>query len=222
MRARVSVGQDLSATHAEMPKQIRHIKSIPAANRAAFTLVEALVALTLMMLAGAAILLSIDATLTTSQIAVEETIADGMARQLVDEVLGKRYMATHTSPYQTPLGHSGWEGQGNGRERFNDTDDFHGFNRSGPEDIWGNNLGQGDGAGGLRHPAMQVPTRFFANWRQRIEVYYVDPDDLSKRLSGNETSNYRAVEVTIDRRTADGAFLTLANSRRVFAYVPSL
>ena len=80
---------------------------------------------------------------TTSE-SLEQTIASGMARQIVDEVLGARYKEAGTSPYQYPLTANSWELQGTGRERFDDTDDFNGFRAQPAEDLWGLELGQGD------------------------------------------------------------------------------
>lgn len=189
-------------------------------RRCGFTLVEALVALTIMTMIGAVVLVSIETSVVNTKSNVDSSIAEGMAQQLVDEVLGKRYHAIGSDPYDYPLTGSNWELEGNGRERFNDTDDFNGFVANGAENIWGNPLGEGDGAGGFRHANLRVESGYFDTWRQEIEVYYVDENDLSLRLDPYETSNYRAVEVTISRQQSDGAYMPLANLRRVYAYVP--
>lgn len=190
-------------------------------SRPGFTLVEAMVALSITLLAGSVMLLSIEGSVQATDSAVEETIAQGMAEQIVDEVMGCIYKATTAGPYQWPLTPSGWEANGNGRERFDDTDDFNGFSTVGAEDIWGRPLGQGDDEGGLRHAHFRVRNGFFSKWRQDIEVYYVSDSDTSVRLSAGQTSNYRAVEVVISRELYDGAIRELARVRRVYAYIPS-
>ncbi len=189
--------------------------------RRGFSLVEALVAITIMAMASAVVLLGIETSVQNADFNVDSMIAEGMAQQLIDEVLGTRYTGAATDPYQYPLVASSWELAGKGRERFDDTDDFNGFVANGAEDIWGQPLGTDDGQGGLRHESLRVRSGLFADWRQKVAVYYVDSNDPSVKLSGNKTSNYRAVEVTISRKGADGVDRTLASLRRVYAYVPA-
>lgn len=179
-----------------------------------------MVAITITALCGAVLLLAIETTVLNTAESVDQAIAAGMARQLVDEALGARYCAIGEYSQQYPLGASAWEQAGEGRERYNDTDDYTGFVAQPPEDLWGDPLGDDDGEGDLRHPNFRVPAGRFANWRQRIDVYYVDENDLSQNLTGGSTSNYRAVVASIYRQDADGSLRLLARVRRVYAYVP--
>jgi len=192
------------------------------ARRCAFTLIEAIVALTVATMAGAMILLAVDATLDTTGNSVDETIAIGMAKQLIDEVTSTRYVApsSPTNYHQYPLTSSSWEAAGNGRERFNDSDDYNNFVSTGAEDIWGFPMGEGDDNGGLRHPAMRCWPGSFSDWRQEIQVYYVDGADFTTKLAPYVTSDYHAVEVIISRRQSDGSYRELARLKRVFTYVP--
>lgn len=173
-----------------------------------------------MAFVASVVLLAMETTVQTSTDSAEQTIAEGMARQLLDEALSKRYMTPGGNPYQYPLSASWWEQAGSGRQRFDDTDDFNGFVAEGAEDLWGEPLGEGDDQGGTRNPAFEVPANYFSRWRQQIRVYYVDADDFTSRLPAFNTSNYRAVEVTISKREPDGTLRTLANLRRVYSYVP--
>jgi type II secretory pathway pseudopilin PulG len=194
-------------------------------HRQAFSLIEAMVALSITAMAGAVLLLTTEGVLKTTNDAVAQTIAQGMAAQLIDEVLGARY-ATGNDPYETSLSASAYEKAGVGRERFNDTDDYNGHTSSPPTDPWGIPLGQGagdtngDGVGELRHPALRSPGDDFRKWRQKIEVYYVDPANPSIRKPNTQPTDYRAVEVTIERIEPNGAVRPLAKMRRVFCYVP--
>lgn len=190
------------------------------ARRGGFTLIESVLAMTLLLMAGATMLLAVDTAMFSTNSAMEELIAQGMARQILDEVMGNRYRSADVDPYQYPLTASSWEKNGNGRERFDDIDDFNGFSTVNAEDRWGQPLGMGDGTGNLRHASLRVPAGRFDGWRQSIEVYYVDPNDLSHRLAQPQTSDYRAVEVVIERVNASGAWRELARLRRVIAYVP--
>ncbi len=186
-------------------------------TRGGFTLVEAMVSITVLALAGSVLLLAVDTSLQTTTEAVDRSIADGLAQQLLDEITLCHFMEPGTSSTGT-LGPSGWESGGNGRERFNDTDDFHGFQAQPVEGLWGEPLGTGNDDGGTRHSAFQPPTGFFANWRQRVEVYFVDPADPSVRLTSG-TSEYRAVEVHIEQINDDGGVRSLATRKKVIAYV---
>ncbi len=197
-----------------MPKPLRK-------NRRGFTLAEALVAMTIVVMAASVMMMAVETSVSTANDSVETTIAQGMARQLIDEVMGQRYHAVGGSPYQYPMSTSSWERAGDGRERFNDTDDYHGFVADGAEDVYGKPLGQGEGDGNLRPENLRVRDGYFDAWQQKIEVYYVDPNDLKVRLAAQETSSFRAIEVTISRRTPDGDMRVLANQRRVFSYVPA-
>lgn len=187
--------------------------------RRAFSLVEALVALTIMSLAGSVMLLAVESCLTSTTEAVDRMIADGMANQLLDEISLKRFMA----PGDTPLSISGpnaTETAGSGRERYNDMDDYKTFSAKPAQGIWGEKLGTGNDSGAPRNTNFCVPSSQFTNWRQRVEIYFVSPTNHSQKLTGGSTSHYRAVEVTIEYVKADGGVIPLAKRRRVYAYLP--
>jgi type II secretory pathway pseudopilin PulG len=186
--------------------------------RRAFSLVEALVALTIMSLAGSVMLLAVESCLTATTEAVDRLIADGMANQLLDEISLKRFMA----PGDTPLSISGpnaTETAGSGRERFNDMDDYKNFSAHPAQGIWGETLGTGNDSGLPRNTNFCVPSSQFTNWRQRVDIYFVNATNHSQKLTSG-TSYYRAVEVTIEYVDTDGSVIPLARRRRVYAYLP--
>lgn len=195
--------------------------SAVAKNRAAgFSLVEAMVAITITAVAGSVLLLAIETSLRSATGSAEQTAAQGIAKQLVDELLGMPYMDPDTtSPYQTSLTGSAWELGGAGRERLDDTDDYNQYSAKPVEGLFGVELGQENGHGGLRHPAFRMPGNSFSNWRAEIEIYYVDADAPAVRLASGQTSNYRAVEVRVYRDEPDGTSRPLAQIRRVYTYV---
>jgi prepilin-type N-terminal cleavage/methylation domain-containing protein len=205
--------------HCQRRTAVRPVRS--SGRRRGFSLIEALVSMTLISLAGAVLLLGIESSLQSTVDAVEQTQAAGIARQLVDEVLGKRYMAQGVTPYQTALTANSWELQSAGRERYDDTDDFHRYSAQPVEDTWGIELGSGDWYGNQRAPGFQVPAGTFGDWREEVEVYYVDQADPSQRLPSSRTSNLRAVEVAIFRDAPQGGTRELVRIRRVYAYIPS-
>ncbi len=162
---------------------------------AAFTLVEALLAISVAALAGSVLLLGITSSLQTTNEALQQTIANGMAQQLMDEVVGGRY---------------------------HDVDDYDGVRRQPPTDPWGIELGKDDGEGGQRHPDFQAPAGFFDNWRQEIDVYYVGESDLTTALPAGQIRDYRAVVVRIVYVDPERGERVLAELRRVVAYVPPI
>jgi type II secretory pathway pseudopilin PulG len=191
-------------------------------RRAAFTLVEAMLAISMAAIAGSVLLLGITSSLQTTDEAISQTIANGMATQLLDEAIGLRYHAIGSGGYDTTLGPSIYELSGAGRELFNDIDDHNGFQAQPPQAPLGIELGQDDGRGNLRHENFRVSSGRFDNWRREIEVYYVDESDLTTRLPDGRTSAYRAVEVRIIDDNPQRGSRELAKMRRVIAYVPPM
>jgi prepilin-type N-terminal cleavage/methylation domain-containing protein len=183
-----------------------------------FSLIEAMVAITVLALAGSVLLLAVETSLQTTTEALDRSIADGLAQQLLDEISLQHFMQPGTS-CTDPLGPSGWENSGSGRERFNDTDDYHNYTVQPAEGLWGEPLGTGNGDGNARHSAFQVPANYFDSWRQRVEVYFVSASDPSVQLTSG-TSEYRGIEVTIERIDPDGTVRPLATRKKVIAYVP--
>jgi hypothetical protein len=185
-------------------------------------LVEALVALTVATLASGALFLGLYSSLGATDQSLEQATAQGIAEQVIDEVLGKHYAMPGAGPYQSSLGPSSWESAGSGRSRFNDTDDYHGFAAQPLEDRHGIELGSDDGAGGERHANFKIPSGFFNDWKQEIDVYYVDEANPAVRLSSGQSSNLRAVEVRILHAPAGQPSRELVRLRRVYGYVPAL
>jgi len=175
-----------------------------------------------MALAASVLMLGTTSSLQTTNEALRQTIAHGIAEQLIDEVVGTRYHSVGADPYQITFTPSFYEQSGSGRERYDDVDDYDQVRAQPPEDPWGTELGQGDGEGGIRHPAFRAPAEFFDNWQEEIDVYYVDESDPTARLPFGQVSDYRAVEVRIFYDDPDGGRRELVNLRRVVAYVPPL
>ncbi|MBN2217960.1 MAG: prepilin-type N-terminal cleavage/methylation domain-containing protein [Pirellulales bacterium] len=191
-------------------------------RRTGFSLTEALVSLTITAVAGAAIVFSVNSNLQLTDHTQRRVIAQGMARQLMDEVLGTRYMALDSTPYQTVFTPSSWELETGTRERFDDIDDYHGTLSEPPVDEYGILLGTGNGEGGQRNPAFWAPIGYLSRWQQQITVSYASSLDLNQSLSGNQTSDFRAVEVRIVYNDSERGPIELAKIRRIVSYVPSV
>jgi type II secretory pathway pseudopilin PulG len=191
-------------------------------RRSAFTLVEALVSISIAAIAGSVLLLGITSSMQTTDEAIAQTLANGMAMQLIDEVVGNRYHSVDGDAYQTNLCASSYELGGTGRERYDDIDDYHNIRSQPPQGPFGIELGQDNGDEGTRHPNFVVPEGRFDNWREEIDIYYVDESDLTTRLPFGATSDYRVVEVRIIHDDPKRGSRELAKMRRVVAYVPPM
>lgn len=185
---------------------------------AAFSLVEALVALSVTSLAGAVLLLSVETSLGTTTEAVQRTIADGIAQQTLHEILTKRYTEKGQDPLLGTLGATSDELLGVGTMLFDDTDDYAGYAVQPLKDSYGRLLGTSDEAGQPRLANFQVRSDFFQNWRLRVEVYYVNPADPTQRSTS--PTSYRAIDVFVEQIQRSGGVLPLAHRRSVITYIP--
>jgi type II secretory pathway pseudopilin PulG len=194
-----------------------------ARRRAAFSLVEALIALAIMALAGSVLLLSVESSLDSSTDAVDRTIADGIAQQVLDQALTKRFTESISggatlAEILGPIGAAADELLGVGSQQFDDVDDYSGYTMQPPKDEYGQPLGAGNDAGGLRAASFRAPTGFFQQWRVRVQVYYVDPTD--HQVQSATATAYRAIEVTVEKIGANSRVVPLANRKRVITYIP--
>lgn len=188
-------------------------------RRSAFTLVEALVSMTIAALASGALYLGLTASINTARYALEQTIATGIAEQIMDEVMGGIYVVYGGDPYQSYLGPNAYETSGTHRERYNDIDDYNAVVAAPPKDMYGITLGNDDGTGGMRHPSFRANSSFLANWREEIDVYYVSEADTTQKVTTAPYSNLRAVEVRI-YAVEGGVKRLITQIRRIHGYIP--
>jgi hypothetical protein len=175
---------------------------------------------TILAMAASALLLATQASSESTRFALEQTLAAGIAAQLVDEVLGLPLKEKSESPFDWPLGPEPGElTEPVRRVFFDDIDDFNGYESTPIVDAWAVPLGMGDDAGGLRLSSLALPANYFSDWSAAIDVRYVDEDDPSQDLPDGSTSGLRAVLVSVFR-TDDGVSRNLVTIRRVIGYVP--
>lgn len=186
-------------------------------RKEAFSLIEALIALSITSLAGAVLLLSVQSSLDTTIDAVEQTIADGLAQQTIDEILTKRYSGEEESALATVLGPLTNEVLSLGRSLFDDADDYAGYLAHPLKGAFGELLGTGDDNGNLRLANFRVRSDFFTDWRVRTLVYYVNAADHT--VTSNTPTNFRAIEVHIERVAPNGQVTPLASRKRIVTYI---
>lgn len=184
-----------------------------------FTLIEALLTMTIVSVAGAAMLAGLTSAMESNKVSLDMTIAQGIAQQMIDDISARKYH--DGDPYQVPLAASSYETSGPGYSRYNDIDDFHGYVDQPVADPWRITLGTDNGLGGTRNANFQIRSGYFDRWRREVKVYYVSESNLVTPLTGTQTSNYRLVHVQVFYVPAQGAKRLLAEVKRVFANVPS-
>jgi type II secretory pathway pseudopilin PulG len=175
-------------------------------RRAGFTLVEAVISISLAALAGSVLLVGINSSVKVTDDAMHETIAAGIAQQLMDEIVAYPWGGSTTSGTRIGFGEIG---------------DFNGFTSQPPVDAWGIALGKDDGSGGQRPAAFQAPSATLDRFKEYVRVYYVNPASPSTELTSG-TSECRAVEVRVSYVEANGATKELVRLRRVISHVTSL
>ena len=206
-------------------------------RRAAFTLVESMIAISMLALVGSVLLSASQATLSATSQSTDQTIAYGIARQFLDEAVGLPFVShvfngpgndPNTGVLTAPIG--GASGTG-ARTGFDDCDDFdgsgNGYSAHPAHDRWGQEYGQGTGtSNAARHANFRVRSDFFDSWRVETEVYNVDPNNLATRTSSLISTYYRALEVRVYRQQPSTSNpnlnpkYLLATLRRVHVYVP--
>jgi len=191
-------------------------------RRPGFSLVEALIALSIMAMAGAVLLLSVESSLENTADAVDRTIADGIAQQMLDQILTKKFVENAAgggtlADVLAGVGAALDELTGGGTELYDDVDDYNGYVAQPPKDIYGVLLGTGNDTGGQRPANFRAPASFLQNWRVRVQVYFVNPND--HRVVSSSATAYRAVQVFVERLESDGTVIPLADRKRVISYI---
>ncbi|MGQ9606748.1 MAG: type IV pilus modification PilV family protein [Thermogutta sp.] len=186
---------------------------------AGFTLVEVMVALAVFGITAAAITLSITSSLAMSQDSRDRMIAQGLACQLLDEILGNRYSEGNAMPYDIYLRPGSNEAATGNRSNFDDIDDFNGWTEEPPKDAWGIPLGQEDDWGGYRPPSARSAS--LHQFRREVRVAYVQPPNYSTPLPQGQVTDFRLIEVRVYRRKQDGGLILLGQASQVVAHTPT-
>ena len=187
------------------------------APNAGFTLVEVLVAVALLATVTAAVALALGVVMQNSEELVVREAAEGLAHDLMDEILNCRYCEPGVSPYAA-LGPSPSEKATGNRSLFDDIDDYAGLVDEPPHDKWGRLLGK-EGDNGQR-PSLAMASSL-ENFRREVKVQYVSSTNFAQPLSGSSVSDYRRIEVTVYWKTRSGQLRPMATVVRVVGHAPT-
>jgi type II secretory pathway pseudopilin PulG len=182
-------------------------------RRNGYSLVEAMVAVTITSIAGGALLASLGGAVRSSSDAVHAVVARGIAEQLMEEIAATRFPASTNT---TPAGAT--------RANFDDIDDYHGWTKSPPEDRYGHVLGaEGHLLNGTlveRPDELQPDPELVSCFTHAVTVERVTPDTGTGWNVVTTHTNYRRVTVTVSYTDSQSHTQTLAVLTRVFSYVP--
>lgn len=200
-----------------------HLQLVASPQRRGFSLMEAVVAMAIVGFASSVLLLGVEATLESVEEQEELTIADGLARQLLDEIQGQRWvdLSVTDDPLTTTLAPSSDELSGPGRSTFDDTDDYNNYSSSPPVNPLGLMLSSVDSSGKTLPDSLRIHGSYLTNWRRSVRVAYVNQSNHSVELPDNNPTNYRALICQIHRRNADNTWRLVLERRRIISYVPA-
>lgn len=188
-----------------------------------FSLVEAVVAMSIVAISSSVLLLGVEATLDSVEQQEEITIADGMARQILDEIQGQSWVdpSLRSNPYQTSLSASPAELAGPGRSLYDDTDDYNNYTASPPVHINGKTLCASDTSGDTLPDAFRPRTDLLNYWKRTVEVAYLSETDHSVQMQDYQPTNYRVLICRIYRKNLDGTWREVVERQRVISYIPA-
>ena len=148
----------------------------PRSPRSALTLFEVVASTMIVGMMAVAALNSLGAATRSADSIGNRAVAMGLADELMAEILQTAYSDPNGSPV---FGPEGVESAGP-RSAFDDVDDYHGWNQLPPK--------YRDGT--------TIPDR--ADWRQRVQVIYVQPLNPTLGTIGNTDQGAKCIKVTIE------------------------
>jgi type II secretory pathway pseudopilin PulG len=185
------------------------------------SLIESMLAIAILGIAGTALLLGIATSIDAADHAYEQVLAQGLAEQFLDELTGLRYAEPGAGPTGI-LGPESGEIVGQSRASLDDSDDYHGLSLQPPRDRQGLTYGRDSGTTTERHERFRLSANALARYRITGEVHYVDANDLTTPLATGQTSPFRAAHVRVFADDPGGKSRELINLRRILSYVPSM
>jgi len=192
--------------------QTRVSNSSPICPRSGVTLVETVIAVSLMTFAASALLTALSSSVQVSTDSLHVAVASGLADQLMDEIAMVKF----------PSATSTFGGGGMGRTSFDDLDDYNGYSVSPPQARSGMLIGtEGQNSSGsalYRPQQFQPDPRSLSRYRQQVTVEKI-AESGTTWVTVSQSTTLRRVTVTITYTDALGKTTTLATQTRVFSNV---
>ena len=180
--------------------------------RRGITLIETVMALTLMTFAAGALLTALSSSVQVSNNSLQTAIANGLADQLMDEIASVSF----------PSGSGSGSTSGVGRTGYNDLDSYNGYSVSPPQARSGTVIGlEGTTTSGspmVRPVSFQPNPKLWSHYRQQVLVEKIT-DSGTTWVTTSQSTTLRRVTVTISYTDAQGKTTSLATQVRVFSNV---
>lgn len=195
-------------------------------SRRGFTFVESVIAMTVIALAGAALLTSVASAVTSCNDSIFQAVGRGLAQQLMDEIAASKFPSSTTTATATTT-----------RAYFTAIDDYSGFTEHPPHAKGGDVLGTEQSSATISYSAMmlttpstssstsrptalQVPTDFMNRFTRTVLVERVQPSTSGVWTASAQSSTYRRVTVTVSYTVSADQTRQVAKVSRIFASVP--
>ena len=193
-------------------------------DRRAFTLVESLIAMTVIALAGAALLTSIAWAVSSCNDTLFQVVGRGFGVQLMDEIAAANFPAG----YSAPVASTGF------RYTFTKIDDYANFSESPPHTKSGAVLGNDQsssatdpyaammsmaGMSSGRPTALQAAPEFVGRFARSVLVERVQPSATGSWSVVTQNSSYRRVTVTVTYTLPGSQARPVAKVMRVFGSI---
>ena len=195
-------------------------------SRRGFTFVESVIAMTVIAIAGAALLTAVASAVTSCNDSVFQAVGRGLAQQLMDEIAASKFPSSTTAAASPTM-----------RAYFTTIDDYSGYTESPPHAKGGDVLGTeqssattsyaammmvtpGSASPTSRPSALQVPTDFMNRFTRTVLVERVQPSTSGVWTVNTQSSLYRRVTVTVSYTASADTARPVAKVSRIFASVP--
>ncbi len=194
-------------------------------SRRGFTFAESVIAMSVIALAGAALLTSVAGAVTSCNDAVFQAVGRGLAQQLMDEIAASKFSNTTTTTAATT------------RSLFATVDDYSNYSENPPHTKGGDVLGTEQSSAAMSYSAMmmstsgtssssrptalQAPTDFMNRFTRSVLVERVQPATGGTWTVTTQSSLYRRVTVTVTYTVTANQTRQVAKVSRVFASVPA-
>lgn len=176
--------------------------------RTGVTLVETVIAVTLVTFAASALLTALISSVQVSTDSLHTAIAGGLADQLMDEIAAVKFPSASTPG-----------ASGAGRTGYNDLDDYNGYNQSPPKARSGATIGtEGSGSMTTRPQGFQPDPRMLSRYRQQVLVEPI-AESGNSWVTVSQSTTMRRVTVTISYTDGQGKTSPLAVQVRIFSNV---
>lgn len=175
--------------------------------RDGLTLIESVMAVTIMTITGSALLTAAMASIQSGALMSQTLVAEGIADQLADEVFLVGF----------PRGTNVLPTAGTARVLFNHIDDYGDYDRRPPVDRLNRVLGTEDVTVNTpRNAALQPQPGYLDSYRQKVVVERLSPTSSSFNVVTSDT-DFRRVTVIVTYTDASGVEVPLAKRTRILS-----